>query len=120
MTVAAVLAAAAFVCVIFVFDPLTSGIYPRCPSKLLTGFDCPGCGSTRALHALLHLRWAGAWRYNAAVFFALPLMALYLVGPRLPRRNVLNRLAHDPRLSWAVVAAVVLWTVLRNIFLPLD
>ena len=28
--------------------------FPRCPFLSLTGFKCPGCGSQRAIHHLLH------------------------------------------------------------------
>src|SRR5690606_2629375 len=34
-------------------DPAT-GILPSCPFYTLTHWYCPGCGSQRALHALLH------------------------------------------------------------------
>jgi hypothetical protein len=37
--------------------------YPRCLLKVATGIDCPGCGGTRALHALLHGDVAGAFWY---------------------------------------------------------
>ena len=70
-------AAAVFACVLFFFDPMTSAFYPRCPSKLLTGYDCPGCGTTRALHALVHLDFGAALRYNAALFVLGPLLLLY-------------------------------------------
>ena len=36
-------------------DPNAPGHYPPCPFLAVTGLWCPGCGSLRALHALLHL-----------------------------------------------------------------
>ncbi|PYV86056.1 MAG: hypothetical protein DMG90_22080 [Acidobacteria bacterium] len=36
-------------------NPASSGIFPPCPFLWLTGFYCPGCGSLRALHQLLHV-----------------------------------------------------------------
>ena len=77
VAVAIAAAAAVFACVLFFFDPMTSAFYPRCPSKLLTGYDCPGCGTTRALHALVHLDFGAALRYNAALFVLGPLLLLY-------------------------------------------
>jgi len=47
-----------------VFDPATSGIFPPCPIRYLTGLYCPGCGSLRAMHALLHGELARAWAMN--------------------------------------------------------
>ena len=40
--------------VYFVFDPTTTRLFPKCAFYALTGFKCPGCGSQRAIHALLH------------------------------------------------------------------
>lgn len=33
-------------------DPNESGHYPLCPMKALLGWDCPGCGGLRGMHAL--------------------------------------------------------------------
>ena len=82
LLVAAAIAAAAavFACVLFFCDPMTSMFYPRCPSQLLTGYDCPGCGTLRALHALMHGDIDAAWNYNAAVFFAIPMVGVADIG----------------------------------------
>ena len=40
-----------------VFDPLKSSFFPSCPFKSVTGLDCPGCGSQRAIYELLHLNF---------------------------------------------------------------
>ena len=40
--------------VYFTFDPAQEAYFPRCTFLTLTGYQCPGCGSQRALHALLH------------------------------------------------------------------
>ncbi|HTU23992.1 MAG TPA: DUF2752 domain-containing protein [Pirellulales bacterium] len=54
-------------------DPAESHVYPRCLLHELTGLNCPGCGSTRAVHALLHGDLAGALGYNALFTLVLPL-----------------------------------------------
>ncbi len=43
-----------------------------CPIRFLTGVPCPTCGVTRALLSLLHLDFAGYFRYNP---MAVPLCA---------------------------------------------
>ncbi len=40
--------------VLFCFDPERCGFYPICIFHQSTGLLCPGCGSLRAMHQLLH------------------------------------------------------------------
>ena len=47
---------------------------PSCLLKLTTGFDCPGCGGTRAAWYLLHGNIPQAARHHAVFVFA-PLCA---------------------------------------------
>lgn len=107
-TVAA-LAAVAAVVYLALFDP-TSVPAPRCLFHTLTGWDCPGCGSQRAIHALLRGDVAGAWRYNAALFFVAPIIALYAASPRR-----LERFLYSPWTIGSIAAAIALWWLLRNL-----
>jgi hypothetical protein len=36
------------------WDPATTAWFPSCPFYAITGWQCPLCGSLRAVHALLH------------------------------------------------------------------
>ena len=100
----------------FSLDPARTP-FPRCPFKMLTGLSCPGCGSQRALHQLLHFHVLEALRYNALFVFALPLVAFLafaeLFKDRFPR---LHRASCNPVLSWTICAVVLAWFVLRNVF----
>lgn len=107
-TAVAVLAATVAVgCVLFFFDPSTTALYPRCLFHDLTGLWCPGCGTARALHQLLHGNVAAAFRFNALSMAMLP-VAGYLVV-----RGDASTL--KPRWIWALLAAIVAFGVLRNI-----
>jgi len=66
------LLAATGIILLRVFDPAHSGIFPPCPVHYLTGLYCPGCGSLRALYALLHGNLAQAWAMNALTVILLP------------------------------------------------
>ncbi|MDR0825453.1 MAG: DUF2752 domain-containing protein [Prevotella sp.] len=56
----------------FVFSPEESALFPQCPFHTLTGWDCPGCGSQRAIHHLLHLRIKDAFLCNPLLMMAIP------------------------------------------------
>jgi hypothetical protein len=53
--------------------PVGQLFYPQCLLHATTGWQCPGCGATRATHALLHGRWGEAWSLNALWLVTLPL-----------------------------------------------
>ena len=63
-----------------VFDPATSGIFPPCPFHYLTGLYCPGCGSLRAIHQLLHNNLQAAWAMNPLTVLLLPFVGYGLVA----------------------------------------
>jgi Protein of unknown function (DUF2752) len=65
--------------VLYTFPPTEHGFYPRCIFHALTGWQCPGCGGTRALYQLLHLHVGEALRYNALVTVAAPLALAWFV-----------------------------------------
>jgi hypothetical protein len=74
---AAVLALAALgiLAVLYFFNPSAYGFYPVCQFHRLTGLNCPGCGATRALYALLHGDVARAAQDNVLLVAAIPLTA---------------------------------------------
>lgn len=112
---AAIILTVAAIVVLYCFDPMQASFYPRCPSKLLTGCDCPGCGTLRALHALSHGDISAAWHFNAALFFALPSAVVFFIGdrPRAPRWA--SAAAHWRYSPVILLAAIVLWTIFRNL-----
>lgn len=72
--VAVLLAAALYI--FYTFNPEAQPLFPKCPFLLVTGYECPGCGSQRAIHSLLHFNIGAALRYNAFMVLALPYIFL--------------------------------------------
>ncbi len=116
--VAAITAALAIVLAIvyYYFDPVEARWMPRCLWKVATGTDCPGCGSQRMAHALVHGDILGAWHANAFALCMIPLIGLLLVlelnREKYPK---LYRKVHAPWVIWTLAAAVLIWWILRNI-----
>ena len=61
-------------CIWLANPTVPGGILPVCPTKALLGIDCPGCGSPRMIHSLLHLDVACALRCNALGLVAVLLL----------------------------------------------
>ena len=101
----------------YALDPATSGLFPRCAFLSLTGYKCPGCGSQRAIHALLNGDIMGVCRYNAMLIVAIPWAALCLFAEsQRTRRPRLYERLNAPLLIWLFLAMVLAWWLLRNIF----
>jgi len=117
---AMVAAAAVGMAIIAWRDPATPGFYPACPFHRLTGLYCPGCGSTRAIHQLLHGHLGRALAYNPAMVAALPFLGYAFLGHvrrvayGAPRRQ--RRL--PPVLILMIAGALSLFWILRNVPYP--
>lgn len=114
----AVASAFAGALVLFFCDPARAPIYPPCLFHQLTGLSCPGCGSLRALHALLHGHWVAALHFNLLLVASLPLFAW--LGFRVARSELRGGPALNirPFWLWLYVAACIAFGVLRNVPVP--
>lgn len=111
LTAALLLAAAVYFC----FDPAASSFFPRCPFRLLTGWACPGCGSQRAVHCLLHGDFGGAVRQNALMVASLPLLAVLLCAEaRKKSAPDFYRKVNKSLYIYLYLALVLLWWIGRN------
>jgi hypothetical protein len=110
-----VLAAVVGLGILFFFNPATSAFYPFCPLHRMTGLLCPGCGSLRALHQLLHGNVATAFHLNALLVLSLPLLAA-LAARALYRgyRGCPDSFGISGRVFWAGFAVAILFGILRN------
>jgi len=109
------------VCFLFIgvyafFDP-ENIFFPKCPFLWATGLECPGCGSQRALHSLLHGDVAAAFGYNQLMVLMLPYIGAagymeYFGGKRRfpkTRQVLMGREA-----CYALLGLFVLFFLLRN------
>jgi hypothetical protein len=88
--------------------------------KATTGFYCPGCGTTRAFHALLNGRFSEAMGKNGLAVLALPFLGV--AAARAWWRWVRNVPACGrkfwPKLTIALGMIVLGYGVLRNLPWP--
>ena len=102
---------------LFTLNPADSGLFPTCPFRALTGFHCPGCGTLRGLHQLLHGHLLEAFSFNPLMVLFLPFLgyallsnAVFSIGGRrlpgvlLPATGI-----------WLLLAAIILFWILRNV-----
>lgn len=99
------------------FSPEESGWFPKCVFLQLTGLKCPGCGSQRVIHSLLHLDVRKAFEANALLVLSLPYIAALLASVALKGRfpRFYNALNSYPVII-TICALVIGWWVVRNIF----
>ncbi len=111
---AIVAAGAAIALTLYRVDPASARWLPICPLHELTGWHCPGCGSTRAAHALLHGDVMQAVSKNALVVCGAPIaLALWTWNRR--RTGHAWTTAVPQRWIWSVLLVMVAFALLRNV-----
>ena len=90
--------------------------YPPCFFKMITGLQCPGCGSARASYHLLHGHFLTAIDYNLLFVAAILPVAIDGVSRLFSRESsfVKFRLFNYIR-SWHVMLVVMIFWIVRNL-----
>ncbi|NEV93196.1 DUF2752 domain-containing protein [Psychroflexus sp. YR1-1] len=104
----------------FFINPVTFAYTPQCPFHSLTGLHCPGCGSQRAFHEILHGNIWGGLQHNFLI-----LLAVFVIGYKVyraylykPKSKTTQSLLHHNAAPWIILALVLGFWILRNI--PLE
>lgn len=116
ITTAVIFSVLASLIYIYLNDPSKPDFFP-CLTYNYLGIYCAGCGSSRAIHQLLHGNFVLAFRYNPLMLLSM-LFFLY-AGAKIQINRLLGR---TPPRFFATSASVytaliilVLYTVLRNL-----
>ncbi len=101
---------------LWIFEPGRSGFFPACPFRLLTGFACPGCGSTRGMHALIHGDVLTAFRFNPFLVVALPFLIYVLLRHTnsVLRNQPINRNRLNAKYIWGLFVVILGFWIFRN------
>jgi uncharacterized protein DUF2752 len=95
-------------------DPTRTHV-PLCPLHAMTGFDCPLCGSLRAVDELVRGHFATAARDNVLLVAALPVViGLWLAWIARADRDAQPR-RWPPAVKIGVVVLVIGFAIVRNL-----
>lgn len=103
---------------LYLYDPTRGNPILPCLFNSLTGLDCIGCGTTRALHALLHGDFLTALSFNLVMPFWLLLPAYALLSEwlqALAGRRLLPGIRDSRWLLITLLISSVAFMVLRNL-----
>ena len=101
---------------LFVFEPGKTGFFPICMFRFFTGFTCPGCGTTRALHQILHGHFLTAFTLNPLFIIAIPflLFAFLRYSMTVMRGGVPRPNALPASYIYAIFFVVLSFWIFRN------
>ena len=96
----------AMLALLYFDDPSREGtIFPPCPTNALTKLHCPGCGTLRAMHALLHGDVKEALSQNILAVIFIPILPAIYFFPKYFRK---------PIVPAAMLVIFILYAILRN------
>lgn len=90
---------------LYFWNPQDISWFPRCPFLVLTGYQCPGCGTLRAIHSLLHFNFKNALYLNWLTVISIPVLVSLIFSRRLRFSVVFVRI---------ILAVIMAWWVIRN------
>lgn len=103
----------------FNYNPEEHLFFPKCSFLSLTGLKCPGCGSQRTIHALLHADINSAFSYNALIILSIPYLLILITGKIARFFNPSSKFAvslNHPYVIRSFLIIVILFWITRNIF----
>ena len=103
----------------YLVNPMQSNFPIKCPWYLLTGTQCPACGSQRALHTLLNGSPLDALRYNYFFVFSIPYIFLAIVATWYNYHHVFDKLRTlvYHRITLRIYIALYFgWWIVRNLY----
>jgi len=103
--------------ILYFFAPGAKSIYPPCPFHLITGLHCPGCGTLRAMNALLHGHVLTAFGFNPLALLMLPVVGYFFLSYLLTAfgRKPLPHILVSPNWWWSFLGMVIIFWITRNL-----
>ncbi len=87
-----------------------------CPFYQISGYQCPGCGSQRAFHELLHLRIFEAIKQNVLFVLAIPyVLLIFYTSFHQEKYQKLRQILMGNKTLLILLVVAILFGVLRNL-----
>jgi hypothetical protein len=101
--------------VLYFCDPTRVPLFPVCQFHQLTHLDCPGCGATRAAHALLHGHLIEALHFNLLLVLSLPFFVWLGGWFALSQFHRARPIVIRPVWIWTYLGLWIAFGILRNV-----
>ncbi len=85
---------------------------------MITGWECPSCGTQRAIYHFVHLNWGTAFAYNPFLIISMPYLLALVVTTWFDPKNKLSKLkeiSNHPVTVRIYLVLLIVWWVGRNI-----
>jgi hypothetical protein len=111
------LAIAAAATLFYFLDPSEHIIFPRCIFHTATGYYCPGCGSQRAIHSLLHFDFKAVVQHNILFLIAVGALMYHYLQLFFNRKFQLNlpNLFYMKATPGVVFILIMIFWIIRNL-----
>jgi hypothetical protein len=100
-------------------NPENSHLFPKCPFRLITSYDCPGCGSQRAMHYLLNLNISDAFQANALLVISIPYILFLLFAELMKSKGkhylLIHKILYGEKAIWIAFFIIMAWSLGRNL-----
>ncbi|MDQ3017400.1 MAG: DUF2752 domain-containing protein [Bacteroidota bacterium] len=115
-TILFVIAGIGLILIYGLLDP-AAGHFPQCPFRLLTGWLCPGCGSQRAIHQLLHGHFIASFNHNQLFLPSLAYAGLggFVRGVLPEKWMSIRKNFYGKTAAYTALAIIFSFSLLRNV-----
>jgi hypothetical protein len=100
------------------YNPAGNIYFPKCLFLELTGYQCPGCGSQRAIHNLLNLDIVQACKENILLVISIPyiLTGIAFEAIKEPKEKILKwrKNLFGQKAIFIILSIIILFWILRN------
>ena len=87
-----------------------------CPFYKITGYQCPGCGSQRAFHEVLHFHFLEAFKQNALFVLGIPyVLLIFYANFNKEKHQKLRQVLVGNKTLLILLIVAILFGVLRNL-----